>query len=558
MQLPVLPYRLVLSGLLALTIVACGDPDTETVTSGTGPQAAASRDGGIDVAIVTVIPEEYRALLAHMDRILPAPAASRQTNLFGWTHAELDRPGGRPPLRIVIALAGEAGTTSGALAVLQTARHWQPEHLLLVGVAGGMPEQTRRGDVVISEAVWGYEYGALEHAFQPRQDWLFRPDEALLRAAAALPAGWQEHIRVPAPEPDVAPRTIVGVTASGNKVIELLGSGYMQQVTTAFPGIDSVEMEGVGALAAAELLRELPDAPGVLMLRGISDIPAEPSRFGDKPDREKWKRYAADSVAAFTSALLRQGLPERVAQTHTGGGVDILFLSLADEAFAAVATRIGNHSPGASYVEGGLPSDRYGGTYRVAALRLPDSLDPDAIGVLLERWQPRYVVVCDLALGLAPLRPGDAAVARMVWPFSREGGGVLAHRDDAHRGSRALLAAIQILPEDWPSTPGDRPQLKLGALAASPQPLDRDERDTADAIRGLNGRTIAIDRESGLVARAVAIRQGQGASMGLLSIQGIHKVAGEPGTAPEVAADTAASLAVYAVRTAWPVAPLNR
>ncbi len=146
----------------------------------------------------------------------------------------------------------------------------------------------------------------------------------------------------------------------------------------------------------------------------------------------------------------------------------------------------------------------------------------------------------------------------MVWPFSREGGAVLAHRDDAHRGSRALLAAIQILPEDWSSAPGDRPQVKLGALATSPLPLGRDERDTADAIRGLNGRTIAIDLESGLVARAVAIRQGQGASMGLLSIQGIHKVAGEAGAAPEVAADTAASLAVYAVRTAWPVAPLNR
>lgn len=558
MQLPVLPNRLVLTGLLALTIVACGDRDAEAVTSGTGPEATAQWDEVIDVAIVTVIPEEYQALLAHMDRVLPAPGASRHANLFGWTLAELDRSGERPPLRLVIALAGEAGTTSGALAVLQTARHWQPEHLLLVGVAGGIPERVRRGDVVISEAVWGYEYGALEHAFQPRQDWLFRPDEALLQAAAALPAGWQESIRVPAPEPDVVPQAIVGVTASGNKVIELLGSGYMQQVSTAFPGIDSVEMEGAGALAAAELLRELPDAPGVLMLRGISDIPAEPGRFGDKPDREKWKRYAADSVAAFASEFLRQGMPERVAPTHVANGVDILFLSLADEAFSAVAARIGNLAPGEPYVEGSLPSDRYGGHYRVVASRLHDTLDPDAIEALLERWQPRYVVVCDLALGLAPLRIGDAAVARMVWPFSREGGTVQAHREDAHRGSRALLAAIQSLPEDWQTVSGDRPKVKLGALAASPHAQDEDERGTADAIRGLNGRTIAIDRESGLVARAVAIRQGHGAGIGLISIQGVHKVAGEPGTAAEAAADTAAALAEYVVRTAWPVAPLSR
>jgi nucleoside phosphorylase len=547
-----------LTGLLAFAIVACGDRDTTTATSGTGPQAAAQQDGVVDVAIVTVIPEEYRALLAHMDRVLPAPAATGQANLFGWTLAELDRPGGQPPLRIVIALAGEAGTTSGALAVLQTARRWQPGYLLLVGIAGGMPERVRRGDVVISEAVWGYEYGAIEHAFQPRQDWLFRSDEALLQAAAALPAGWQDNIRAPAPEPGIVPRAVVGVTASGNKVIELLGSGYMQQVNAVFPGIDSVEMEGAGALAAAELLRELPGAPGVLMLRGISDIPEQPGRFGDKPDREKWKRYAADSVAAFASEFLRQGMPARVIPTQVGGGVDILFLSLAEEAFAAVAARIGSHTPGDSYVEGSLPSDRYGGGYRVVAQRLPDALELDAIGALLERWQPRYVVVCDLALGLAPLRLGDAAVARMVWPFSRAGGEVQARRDDAHRGSRALLAAIQILPEDWSSASGDRPQVKLGALAASPHALDRDERVTADAIRALNGRTIAIDRESARVARAVAIRQGHGARTGLLSIQGIHKVAGEPGTAPEVAADTASALAEYVVRTAWPVAPLSR
>jgi nucleoside phosphorylase len=547
-----------LIGLLCLGIVACGDRDAATIASDAGLQTATQRDGTVDVAIVTVIPAEYRALLAHMDRVLPTPAAQRQANLFGWTLAELDRPGDQPPLRIVIALAGEAGTTSGALAVLQTAQHWRPEHLLLVGIAGGMPERVRRGDVVISEAVWGYEYGAMEREFLPRQDWIFRPDETLLQAAAALPAGWQENIRVPAPRPDVAPRATVGITASGNKVIELLGSDYVEQVSETFPGIDSVEMEGVGALAAAELLREQPDAPGVLMLRGISDIPDLPNRFGDKPDREKWKRYAADSVAAFASEFLRQGLPGQAARANATAGVDILFLSLADEAFAAVAAQIGDHTPGEPNVEGSLPSDRYGGTYRAAAVRLPDTLEPGAIGALLDRWQSRYVIVCDLALGLAPLQPGDAAVARIVWPFSREGDEVQAHRDDAYRGSRALLTATQTLPEDWQSASDDRPQVKLGALAASPESLNWDDPHTADAIRGLNRRTVAIDRESGLVARAVALRQGQGELMGLISIQGIRKVAGEPGTAPDDAAATAAALAVHVVRTAWPVPPISR
>ena len=45
-------------------------------------------------------------------------------------------------------LAGEAGETSGALVTRSTIARWRPRHVLLVGIAGGLSEKVRPGDVV--------------------------------------------------------------------------------------------------------------------------------------------------------------------------------------------------------------------------------------------------------------------------------------------------------------------------------------------------------------------------------------------------------------------------
>jgi nucleoside phosphorylase len=542
-------FRLAAAIVLCMTIGCSGDRNP----------GGSSRTDPVDVAIVTVIPEEYHAMMAHMDRSWTAAVTGDRPNEFAWRRAELDRPDGRRPLQVVIALAGEAGTTSGGLAVLRTAQRWEPEIILLAGIAGGLPGKVERGDVVASEAVWGYEYGALGATFQPRHDWIFRSDEQLLNAARVQPQGWQQGIRTPAPAEGVAPRVVVGVTASGNKVIEQLASAFSQQITSAYPQIVSVEMEGAGAMAAAELLREGVIAPRILMLRGISDVPLVPQTLGEKADREKWKRYAADSVAAFTREFLRGHAPASVPDKPSEPGVDILFLSRNDHSTAALAGHLEDPATGESWVEGRIRSLPHGGTYRVAVQRLPADLDTATVEGILRRWRPRYVVVSDIALGLGPLEIGDVAVARMVWPFEIDRGTIDARRNESHRGSRALLNAVQGLPEHWlvdQDVPS--PRIRLGAMAASAQAVDWDDDAMVAAISHLNGRTVVVDHESAIVAHAVSLRRSDGEDVDQLSIQGVHQIAGQPDSQPEQAATNAAALAVKLVRDAWPRPPANR
>ncbi len=373
--------------LHGLLIIAFTPLVTLSGCNGRAPDAipAGSAEHGVeryDVAIVTVIAAEYEAMLAHMDRTFAVDVPGGRSNTFAWIGAEIDRPNAGAPLRVIVALAGEAGTTSGALAVIETARTWQPDMLVLAGIAGGLEPHVRRGDVVVTSAVWGYEYGAIAANFTPRYDWIFHPGPALAAEAVAYRGAWQDDIRVERPDEAGAPTQVSGITASGNKVIETLDSAYVEGVFGAMPGIASIEMEAAGSFAAVEVLIEDVDAPRFLMLRGISDVPNPKSGlFGDKKDRERWKRYASDSVAAFTVGFLRDRQLESPVETETS--TDLLVITYNDLVFEAL--------------DGSLVAG-------VALRRLQNKRDLQDLERSLSELRPKAVLLVDTALGIGQRR----------------------------------------------------------------------------------------------------------------------------------------------------------
>lgn len=289
---------------LLLMLAGCGrEEGCESPSSRTGA-------GCVDIAILTVIPEEYFAVVGKL-AVDEVPAACRDcVNRYGWVYAELDSPQHEKPYRVVVGMAGEAGTTSGALAAQRALLRFRPRHLLLVGVAGGLPDRLRQGDVVLSESIWSYDYGAVDRRFWPRQDFTFRPDPRLLTAGLALEAPWQDDIESESPEPSRVPALRSGQIGSGNKVIEFMGSDFADGVLAANPQIVGVEMEGAGAAAAVEEARVQGQPVGFLMIRGISDVPRDLGVLGDKKERELWKRYAADAAASYTLRLIRDNWPD--------------------------------------------------------------------------------------------------------------------------------------------------------------------------------------------------------------------------------------------------------
>ena len=308
--------RIVVLFLCALVAQGCNRPTPGNIMS---LPATGSVPEAIDIAVITVIPEEYEAFVGKLSAPLPLPVCAGCTNRYAWVTAEVQSGARKNPLRIAVGMIGEPGLTAGALATQRAIERFRPRYILLVGIAGGIPERVHRGDVVVANAVWNYDYGSLDRTFTPRLDFTYRPDEALLQAALALDAPWQKEIRTPAPEP-VSPVRRSGSNASGYKVVETLATEFIDRVLQRDPAIVSIEMEGAGAAAAVEEAREQGVDVGLLMIRGISDIPQPRGKplLGDKPDREKWKAYAADAAASFALTLIRSGWPAAVQGRREG------------------------------------------------------------------------------------------------------------------------------------------------------------------------------------------------------------------------------------------------
>jgi nucleoside phosphorylase len=115
----------------------------------------------VDVAIITVLPEEYHAVLQKLENVRLVLEPDGGPNVYVWATGEIRSADSKTPHRLVVAMAGEAGEVSGALATKATIDRWKPRNVLLVGIAGGIHDSLALGDVVISTQIWGYEHGHL-------------------------------------------------------------------------------------------------------------------------------------------------------------------------------------------------------------------------------------------------------------------------------------------------------------------------------------------------------------------------------------------------------------
>src|SRR5262249_35554963 len=150
---------------------------------------------------------------------------------------------------------------------------FSPRYLLLVGVAGGLGD-LQRGDVAVSEYIYGYEYGKVEDGFEPRPNWTYPADRGMANAARALSTrtpAWSEGIGLKPPDGERSPDVHIGPVASGNKVIDDISDPAFKPVLEFWPKLIAVEMEGLGAAKAIEWANQKNIPVNFSMVRGISD-----------------------------------------------------------------------------------------------------------------------------------------------------------------------------------------------------------------------------------------------------------------------------------------------
>ncbi len=271
-----------------------------------------------DIAILTVLDEESVAVNRRIMHLRSVSGTEESPNVFGWAVGEIARTEGRTPYHVLLAQVAHAGNLMSLATALVTIQQWQPRYIFLVGIAGGLERNgLSLGDVVISDHIYGYEYGKIlanTAVFEPRPDFTYRCDAGLIngtRRFAQFQPDWGRSVGVG--RPDISPRmpnALWGPIASGEKVIDEANAGYFLSVLSKSPKLLAVEMEGVGVAAAVDQARALGYNTGFLMIRGISDMPSTPSTpDGSTAQRDKWKVYAAEAAATFTVAYISAGLP---------------------------------------------------------------------------------------------------------------------------------------------------------------------------------------------------------------------------------------------------------
>jgi nucleoside phosphorylase len=267
----------------------------------------------VDVAILTVLPQEYQAVCDKITNLRPAPPRPKHPNMYSWQVGEVPYKNGA--YSVAVGIIVRPGTIKSALAAVNTIAWWQPCYIFFVGIAGGLGG-INKGDVVIADVIHGYEYGKIDQEFTPRGDWTYKTHQGLLTGAVAHAASnnWKKLIQATPLSKSVATVTY-GEIASGDKVVDNPTNKFFQEVLGRWPKVKAVEMEGAGVGGAVEYAQAVGKAVGFMMIRGISDLPRppQPESAEDKArgtqERDAWKSYAADTAAAFTISYIASGLP---------------------------------------------------------------------------------------------------------------------------------------------------------------------------------------------------------------------------------------------------------
>ncbi|MEM7538036.1 MAG: hypothetical protein AAF639_38050 [Chloroflexota bacterium] len=268
-----------------------------------------SADNAVDIVIMTALPLERDAVLRYLDGATRVESKNRVVHKAFLPHKSSTHKSGTQnstnhaqDYHIVLVCLAGMGNVRAATVVTQAIDVWHPDTVILVGIMGGIADDSRSlGDIIVPDQIVGYELGKVkETGTEIRYD-VFRATPHLVGKAQAFPQSqWVHDTRILArPDSQIhaeihaeTPAIHVGPIASGEKVIADLTT--IPALQAAWPKLMGVEMEGLGTALAAS---EAASAPAMLMVKSICD-------WADPHKNDAWQPYAADVAAAYTVHFL--------------------------------------------------------------------------------------------------------------------------------------------------------------------------------------------------------------------------------------------------------------
>lgn len=246
----------------------------------------ANSNSMINAVFVTALPEEFSAVAAHL--------ADRREHTEQGTLYEIGRfNNGDAQCTIAVVQTG-MGNSLSAAATERALSLFKPDFAFFVGIAGGLRDDLKIGDVVAASKVYGYESGKSGARFQPRPDAPPVSHEAEQRANAVVrDKTWQKRIT---PAPRTIPDAIVRPIAAGEKILVSESSEDLKRVRAIYTDAHAVAMEDHGFATAVRAHQSVCFA----VVRGISDL----IENKHEADRSGSHELAARNAAAFAFEML--------------------------------------------------------------------------------------------------------------------------------------------------------------------------------------------------------------------------------------------------------------
>jgi len=287
------------------------------------------------IAVVTALPKEFVAVKVMLSSSIEWSAPGRGAGRRYVIGKILTSEGYEKHIVALVMLPDMGNNTASAIGTLLIQNFPNLRHIIMCGIAGGMPDFTnsqnhvRLGDIVVSDKGGVIQYdnvkdspsGVTEHRHPPRP-----PSAELIEAVRYLEARrlegerpWEEFLTfskkienalrpkesLDAKEEKIShprdslrrpgfPRVFHSAIASANHLLK--DEDLRNEIAKQF-NVKAFEMEGSGIADAGWI-----GNTGYLIVRGICDY-CNPSK-GDL-----WQGYAAVSAAAFTRALI-ESIPE--------------------------------------------------------------------------------------------------------------------------------------------------------------------------------------------------------------------------------------------------------
>jgi nucleoside phosphorylase len=251
----------------------------------------------VDFAFITALEKEAKAVVSRLEN--HQIRRFEDADIRSYHYGTIPLQNADKYYSAVVVLLPNMGNVAAANAVTDTIARWNPRFVLMVGIAGGIPQDDLDlGDVIVADQIVGYEYGKVtDQGLKPR-DRVY-PASALLldRIRNFWDDSWTQQIKVPRPEnaSRTGSKLFIGPIASGNKVVASIE--FRRQLTQHWSKLIGLEMEGEGVFAATF---DRPQIPATLVIRGVCDM-------ADKRKSDEWQEYAANAAAAFAISFIKNG-----------------------------------------------------------------------------------------------------------------------------------------------------------------------------------------------------------------------------------------------------------